>query len=123
MAKKQARETEAEETREESGNSAEETREEESGNSAEETREESGNSAEEENASEQQQEVEEHDWGVMTARLDALEEQVQGLAAAMATISAASEEDDGKPDAELPDEEYGAAIDLDDDDLAGMLGL
>lgn len=90
---------------------AEETREEESGNTAEET------------AQEQQQEVEEHDWGAMTARLDALEEQVQGLAAAMATISAASEDEGGKPDADMPDEEYGAAIDLDDEDLAGMLGL
>lgn len=90
---------------------------------AEETREESGNTTEEETAAEQQQEVEEHDWGAMTARLDALEEQVQGLAAAMATISAASEDEDGKPNADLPDEEYGAAIDLDDEDLAGMLGL
>lgn len=99
MDEEQARETEADETREE----------------------ESGDTAEEETAAEQQ-EVEEHDWGAMTARIDALEEQVQGLAAAMATISAASEEDE-KPDADLPDEEYGAAIDLDDDDLAGMLGL
>lgn len=106
MSKKQARETEAEETR----------------------KEESGDTAEEETAAGQQQEVEEHDWGAMTARIDALEEQVQGLAAAMATISAASEEEDGKPDAEMPDaempdDEYGAAIDLDDEDLAGMLGL
>lgn len=93
MDEKQAREIEAEETREE------------------------------ETAAEQQQEVEEHDWGAMTARLDALEQQVQGLAAAMATISAAAEEEDGKPDADLPDDEYGAAIDLDDEDLAGMLGL
>lgn len=69
-----------------------------------------------------QQEVEEPDWGAMTARIDALEQQVQGLAAAMATISAAAD-DDGKQDADLPDDEYGAAIDLDDDDLAGMLGL
>ena len=100
MDEEQARETEAEETRED----------------------ESGDTSEEETAQEQQQEVEEHDWGAMTARLDALEEQVQGLAAAMATISAASE-DEGKPDAEMPDDEYGAAIDLDDEDLAGMLGL
>lgn len=78
---------------------------------------------EEETAAEQQQEVEEHDWGAMTARIDALEQQVQGLAAAMATISAAAEDEDGKPDADLPDDEYGAAIDLDDDDLVGMLGL
>ena len=77
----------------------------------------------EETAQEQQQEVEEHDWGAMTARIDALEEQVQGLASAMATISAAFEDEDGKPDADMPDEEYGAAIDLDDEDLAGMLGL
>lgn len=101
MDEEQARDTEAEETRDE----------------------ESGDTAEEETAAEQQQEVEEHDWGAMTERLDALEEQVQGLAAAMATISAASEEEDGKPDAEMPDDEYGAAIDLDDEDLAGMLGL
>lgn len=101
MDEEQARETEAEEIREE----------------------ESGNATEEESAQEQQQEVEEHDWGTMTARIDALEEQVQGLAAAMATISAAAEEDDGKPDAEMPNDEYGAAIDLDDEDLAGMLGL
>lgn len=100
MDKEQARETEAEETREE----------------------ESGDTAEEETAAEQQQEGE-HDWGAMTARIDALEQQVQGLAAAMATISAAAEDDDGKPDADLPDDEYGAAIDLDDEDLAGMLGL
>lgn len=101
MDEEQARDTEAEETREE----------------------ESGDTAEDKTAAEQQQEVEEHDWGAMTARLDVLEEQVQGLAAAMATISAASEEEDGKPDAEMPDDEYGAAIDLDDEDLAGMLGL
>ena len=101
MDEEQARETEAEETREE----------------------ESGGPAEEETAAERQQEAEEHDWGAMTARIDALEQQVQGLAAAMATISAASEEDDGKPDADLPDDEYGVAIDLDDEDLAGMLGL
>lgn len=100
MDEEQARETESEETREE----------------------ESGNTAEEETAQEQQQEGEEHDWGAMTARIDALEEQVQGLAAAMATISAA-EDEDSKPDADLPDDEYGAAIDLDDEDLAGMLGL
>lgn len=100
MDEKQARETEADETREE----------------------ESGDTAEEETAAEQQ-EVEEHDWGAMTARIDALEEQVQGLAAAMATISAAAEDEDGKPDADLPDDEYGAALDLDDEDLAGMLGL
>lgn len=100
MDEEQARETEAEETREE----------------------ESGDTAEEETAQEQQQEAEEHDWGEMTARLDALEQQVQGLAAAMATISAAAEDEDGKPGADLPDDEYGAAIDL-DDDLAGMLGL
>ena len=101
MDEKQARETEAEETREE----------------------ESGNPPEEETADEQQQEAEEHDWGAMTARIDALEQQVQGLAAAMATISAAAEEDDDKPDAETPDAEYGVALDLDDEDLVGMLGL
>lgn len=100
MDEEQARETEAEETREE-----------ESGDTTEET------------AQEQQQEVEEHDWGAMMARIDALEQQVQGLAAAMATISAAAEDEDGKPDADMPDEEYGVAIDLDDEDLAGMLGL
>lgn len=100
MDEEQARETESEETREE----------------------ESGDTAEEETTAEQQ-EVEEHDWGTMTARIDALEQQVQGLAAAMATISAAAEDEDGKPDADLPDDEYGAAIDLDDEDLAGMLGL
>ena len=100
MDEEQAREAEAEETREE----------------------ESGDTAEEETAAEQQ-EVEEHDWGTMTARIDALEQQVQGLAAAMATISTAAEDEDGKPDADLPDDEYGAAIDLDDEDLAGMLGL
>ena len=90
---------------------------------AEETREESGDTTEEETAQEQRQEVEEHDWGAMTARIDALEQQVQGLAAAMATISAAAEDEDGKPDDDMPDEEYGAAIDLDDEDLAGMLGI
>ena len=100
MDEEQARETEAEETREE----------------------ESGATAEVEPAAEQQ-EVAEHDWGAMTARIDALEEQVQGLAAAMATISAAAEDEDGKPDADLPDEEFGAAIDLDYEDVAGMLGL
>lgn len=100
MNEEQARETEAEETREE----------------------ESGDTAEEETAGEQQ-EAEEHDWGTMTARIDVLEQQVQGLAAAMATLSAAAEDDNGKPDADLPDDEYGAAIDLDDEDLAGMLGL
>lgn len=101
MDEEQARETEAEETREE----------------------ESGNPSEEETADEQQQEAEEHDWDAMTARIDALERQVQDLAAAMATISVAAEEDDGKHDAEVPDEEYGVALDLDDEDLAGMLGL
>ena len=87
-----------------------------------EQQEESGETVEE-TAQEQQQEVEEHAWGAMTARLDALEQQVQGLAAAMATISAAAEDEDGKPDSDLSDDEYGAAIDLDDEDLAGMLGL
>ena len=101
MDEKQARETEAEETLEE----------------------ENDDTADDETAAEQQQDAEEHDWGAMTARLDALEEQVQGLAAAMATISAAVEDEDGKPDVDMPDEEYGAAIDLDDEDLAGMLGL
>lgn len=101
MDEEQARETEAEETREE----------------------ESGDTAEVQTAAEQQQEAVEHDWGAMTARIDALEEQVQGLAAAMATISAASEDEDGKPDSDIHDEEYGAAIDLDDEDLTGMLGL
>ena len=101
MDEEQARETEAEETREE----------------------ESGDTAEEETAAEQQQEVEEHDWGAMMARIDVLEQQVQGMAAAMATISAVAEDEDGKPDADVPDDEYGAAIDLDDEDLAGMLGL
>lgn len=85
--------------------------------------EESGNATEEETAAEQAQGAEEHDWGACAARLDALEEQVQGLAAAMATISAAAEDEDGNLDAEMPDDEYGAAIDLDDEDLAGMLGL
>ena len=101
MDEEQARETEAEETREE----------------------ESCDTAAEETAAEQQQDVEEPDWGAMTVRIDALEQQVQGLAAAMATISAASEDEDGKPDADLADDEYGVAIDLDDEDLAGMLGL
>lgn len=101
MYEEQARETESEETREE----------------------ESGDTAEEEAAAEQQQEAEEREWDAMTARIDALEQQVQGLAAAMATISAAAEDEDGKPDADLPDDEYGEAIDLDDEDLAGMLGL
>lgn len=101
MDEEQARETESEVTREE----------------------ESGDTAEEETAAEQQQEVEEHDWGTMMARIGALEQQVQGLAAAMATISAAAEDEDGKPDDDLPDAEYGAAIDLDDEDLTGMLGL
>lgn len=100
MDEEQARETEAEETREG----------------------ESGDTAENQTAAEQQ-EAEEHDLGAMTARIDALEQQVQGLAAAMATISAAAEDEDGKPGADLPDDEYGAAIDLDDEDLAGMLGL
>ena len=101
MDEEQARETEAEETREE----------------------ESGDPAEGQTAQEQQQEAGEHDWAAMTARLDALEEQVQGLAAAMATISATAEDEDDEPDADLRDDEYGAAIDLDDEDLAGMLGL
>lgn len=101
MTNNQVRETEAEETRKEK----------------------SGDTAEEETAAEQQQEVEEHDWGAMTARIDALEKQVQGLAAAMATMSAAAEDEDGEPNVDMPDDEYGAAIDLDDEDLAGMLGL
>lgn len=111
MTKKQVCKTEAEETREEeSGETAEETEQEESGETVEET-------------AQEQQEAEEHDWGEMTARIDALEQQVQGLAAAMATISAAAEDEDGKPGTDLADDEYGAAIDLDDEDLAGMLGL
>lgn len=101
MDEEQARETESEDTREE----------------------ESGDTAEDQTPAEQQQEAQEHDWGTMTARIDALEQQVQGLAAAMATISAAAEDEDGKPDADLPDAEYGEAIDLDEEDLAGMLGL
>lgn len=98
----------------------EQARETEAGQAREE---ESGGTAEEKTPQEQQQEAEERDWAALMARIDALEQQVQGLAAAMATISAAAEDEDGKPDADMPDEEYGAAIDLDDEDLAGMLGL
>ena len=101
MDEEQARETEAAKTSEEQ----------------------SGNPSEAKTASEQQQEVEEHDWGAMRARIEALEQQVQGLAAAMATISAAAEGEDGKPDADVDDEQDGAALDLDDEDLTGMLGL
>lgn len=101
MDEKQARETEAEKTRGEEG----------------------GGATGEETVQVQQQEAVEHDWGAMTARIDALEQQVQGLADAMATISAAAEDEDGEPGVDMPDEEYGAAIDLDDEDLAGMLGF
>lgn len=97
MDEEQARETEAEETREE----------------------ESGDTAEEESAQEQQQEVEEHDWGAMTARIDALEEQVQAVTEALATLSVEKEghEDESEPEFG----EDGEALDL--GELNQFLGL
>lgn len=97
MDEEQAREDEAEETREE----------------------ESDNPAEEENAQEQQREVEEHDWGAMTARIDALEEQVQAMTEALATLSVEKEEPESEPEPEFGED--GEALDL--GELNQFLGL
>lgn len=97
MDEEQARETEVEETREE----------------------ESGDTAEEETAQEQQQEVEEHDWGAMMSRIDALEQQVQAVTEALATLSVEKEghEDESEPEFG----EDGEALDL--GELNRFLGL
>lgn len=97
MDEEQARETEAEETREE----------------------ESGDAAEEETAQEQQQEVEEHDWGAMMSRIDALEQQLQGVTEALATLSVEKEEPEDKSEPEFGED--GEALDL--GELNQFLGL
>lgn len=93
----QAREIEAEETREE----------------------ESGDTAEEETAQEQQQEVEEHDWGAMMSRIDALEQQVQAVTEALATLSVEKEEPEDESEPEFGED--GEALDL--GELNQFLGL
>ena len=97
MDEEQAREIEAEETRED----------------------ESGNTSEEETAQDQQQEVEEHDWGAMTDRIDALEEQVQALTEALATLSVEKEEPEDESELEFGED--GEALDL--GELNQFLGL
>lgn len=96
MDEEQAREIEAEETREE----------------------ESGDTAERESAQEQQ-EVEEHDWGAMTARIDALEEQLQAVTEALATLSVEKEEPKDESEPEFGED--GEALDL--GELNQFLGL
>ena len=86
---------------------------------AEETREEESGGAEEETAQEQQQEVEEHDWGAMTARIDALEQRVQALTEALATLSVEKEEPEGESEPEFGED--GEALDL--GELNQFLGL
>ena len=97
MDEEQAREIEAEETREE----------------------ESGDIAEEETAQEQQQEVEEHDWGTMMSRIDALEQQLQAVTEALATLSVEKEEPKGESEPEFGED--GEALDL--GELNQFLGL
>lgn len=98
MDETQAAETEAEETREE----------------------ESGDPAEEEEAQEQQQEVEEHDWGEveqLREQLSAMQDELEAVKEALATISIDREDADTDPEPEYFGED-GEALDLD-----SMLGL
>lgn len=82
---------------------------------------ESGDSAEDTQAEEQEQEIEEHDWGAIENRIDELEQRVNGIAEAMATMSVVNESDADDNPAEDVDEEYGEAVDL--GGLEQMLGL
>ncbi len=98
MDETQAAETEAEETREE----------------------ESGDPAEEEEAQEQQQEVEEHDWGEveqLREQFSAMQDELDAVKEALATISIDREDADTDPEPEDFGED-GEALDLD-----SMLGL
>lgn len=98
MDETQAAETEAEETREE----------------------ESGDPAEEAEAQEQQQEAEEHDWGEveqLREQLSAMQDEIEALKEALATISIGREDADTDPEREDFGED-GEALDLD-----SMLGL
>lgn len=82
---------------------------------------ESGGSAEDAQAEEQEQEIEEHDWGSVENRLDELEQRVNDMAEALATMAVVSESEAEDNPAEDVDGEYGEAVDL--DDLETMLGL
>lgn len=98
MDEEESRETEAEETQEEENGGDEAATEE----------------------VEQEQEAEEHDWGALEARLDALESRIEEMAEALATISIGEEQ----PEGELETEEFGEdgeALDL--PELEQMLGL
>lgn len=97
MDEKEARETEAEETQEEETGGEEATTEE----------------------VEQEQEVEEHDWGALEARLDEMENRLNEVTEALATISIGKEEPEGEPDTEYGED--GEALDL--PELEQMLGL
>lgn len=88
---------------------------------AEETREEeSGDPAEEEEAQEQQQEDEEHDWGEveqLREQLSAMQDELEAVKEALATISIDREDTNTDPEPEDFGED-GEALDLD-----FMLGL
>ena len=74
-----------------------------------------------EEAEETEQQVEEHDWGSMESRMDDLEQRINELAEAMATMSIDAEDNPAENPAKDADEEYGEAVDL--DELETMLGL
>lgn len=67
------------------------------------------------------QAAEEHDWGSIEARLDDMEQRINDMAEAMATMSINAEDGAVEDPAEEVDEEYGEAVDL--DEIENMLGL
>lgn len=67
---------------------------------------------------EQEQDVEEHDWGELENRISGIEEKLNSLTEAFATLSVANEDGAESDPVHDVDEEYGEALDLD-----GMLGL
>lgn len=75
----------------------------------------------EEEAVEDEQQVEEHDWASVEQRIEAMEQRIDELSEAMATMSIDAEDGPAENPAEEIDEEYGEAVNL--DELENMLGL